>query len=304
MRLLFGGAFIEIGGVVLKKLTPYLLLVPTFLIIILFIYFPAFNSFKLSFFQESFFGDKSIFVGLDNYIDLFTDSEYYKVLRTTFIYSLSSVGITIFLAFLIAQLLVKNLPGTRIFRTLMFSPYAVSPAISATLWSMMFTPTAGLLSYLFQVIFHIDVDWLTTVPYAMIALIAATVWKMLPFDLIFYIAALQNIPDSILESSLIDGASSWTRMWKIKFPLVTPITFYLFIMNFTTTMFSSFGIIDIMTRGGPLGSTTTMIYRLYLDGFAFQDNGLAAAESVVMFGVMSIITYLYFRFVEKGVHYQ
>ncbi|HCF37715.1 MAG TPA: sugar ABC transporter permease, partial [Thermosipho africanus] len=137
----------------MRKLTPYLLLVPTFLIIILFIYFPAFNSFKLSFFQESFFGDKSIFVGLDNYIDLFTDSEYYKVLKTTFIYSLSSVGITIFLAFLIAQLLVKNLPGTRIFRTLMFSPYAVSPAISATLWSMMFTPTAGLLSYLFQVIF-------------------------------------------------------------------------------------------------------------------------------------------------------
>lgn len=258
----------------------------------------------MSFFQETFFGDKKVFVGFDNYIDLFTDSEYYNVLKNTFIYSFTSVGITIFLAFLISQLLVLNLPGTRIIRTLMFSPYAVSPAISATLWAMLFTPTAGLLSYLFQITFNLDVKWLTTKPYAMIAIIAATVWKMLPFDLIFYIAALQNIPDSILESSLMDGANSWTRMWRIKFPLVTPITFYLFIMNFTTTMFSSFGIIDIMTRGGPLNSTTNMIYRLYLDGFAFQDNGLASAESVVMFSVMSVITYFYFRFVERKVHYQ
>ncbi|ONN27085.1 glycerol-3-phosphate ABC transporter permease [Thermosipho affectus] len=288
----------------MRKLTPYFLLIPTFVIIILFIYTPAFNSFKMSFFQETYFGDKKVFVGFDNYIDLFSDNEYYNVLKNTFIYSFVSVGLTIFLSFLISQLLILDLPGTKVVRTLIFSPYAVSPAISATLWAMLFTPTAGLFSYLFQITFNLDVKWLTTKPYSMIAIIAATVWKMLPFDLIFYIAALQNIPDSILESSLMDGANGWIRMWRIKFPLVTPITFYLFIMNFTTTMFSSFGIIDIMTRGGPLNSTTNMIYRLYLDGFAFQDNGLASAQSVVMFGIMSIITYLYFKFVEGKVHYQ
>lgn len=287
-----------------SKLTPYLLLLPTFAIIITFIYIPAVYSFRLSFYQESFFGNRSIFVGIDNFKELFTDSEYYRVLGTTFVYSFISVFATIFLAFLIAQLLVQDVPGKRIFRMLIFAPYAISPAIAATLWSFLLAPTVGHVNYLFMELFHINVDWLTAAPYAFIAVVIATVWKMLPFDLIFYIAGLQSVPDSILESSMLDGANRWQRMWKIKFPLLTPITFYLFIMNFTTTMFASFGIIDIMTRGGPLGTTTTLIYKLYLDAFAFQNNGSAAAQSIVMFAIMGVITFLYFKNVEKGVHYQ
>ncbi|KLO21917.1 glycerol-3-phosphate transporter permease [Marinitoga sp. 1197] len=287
-----------------SKLTPYILLIPTFLVIIIFIYWPAAYSFKLSFYQESFFGNKSIFVGLDNFIDLFSDPEYYQAVFTSFIYSFSTVFLTIFIAFLISQLLVQNIPGTRLFRLFIFTPYAISPAIAGTLWSFLLTPTVGYLNYLFMELFGINTDWLTTTPYAFIAVMLATIWKMLPFDLIFYIAGLQSIPDSLLESSMIDGANLWQRMWKIKFPLLSPITFYLFIMNFTTTMFVSFGIIDIMTKGGPFGTTTTMIYKLYLDAFAFQNNGLAAAQSIVMFAVMGVITFIYFHNVEKSVHYQ
>jgi sn-glycerol 3-phosphate transport system permease protein len=287
-----------------SKLTPYLLLIPTFVVIILFIYWPAAYSFKLSFFQESFFGNKSIFVGLDNYTQLFQDPAYYKALLTSFIYSFSTVFLTMFIAFLISQLLVQNVPGTRFFRLFIFAPYAISPAIAGILWSFLLTPTVGYLNYVFMKLFGIDTDWLTTTPYAFIAIMLATIWKMLPFDLIFYIAGLQSIPDSLLESSMIDGANLWQRMWKIKFPLLSPISFYLFIMNFTTTMFTSFGIIDIMTKGGPSGTTTTLIYKLYLDAFTYSNNGSAAAQSVIMFAIMGVITIIYFKGVEKSVHYQ
>jgi sn-glycerol 3-phosphate transport system permease protein len=149
-----------------------------------------------------------------------------------------------------------------------------------------------------------SINWLNQVPYALISIIVSSVWKMLPFSIIFYLAGLQSISESIIESSLIDGANVWQRMWKIKFPMLSPITFYLVIMNITNGMFQSFGIIDIMTRGGPLGSTTTLIYKLYQDAFFFQKTSLAAAESVVLFIIMSFITFLYFRFGEKRVHYQ
>jgi sn-glycerol 3-phosphate transport system permease protein len=132
----------------------------------------------------------------------------------------------------------------------------------------------------------------------------ASIWKMVPFALIFYIAGLQSIPDSLVESSFIDGANLWQRMWKIKFPLLSPITFYLVIMTITNAMFNSFGIIDVMTKGGPTGDTTTLIYKLYLDAFTYQNTGSAASQSIIMFIIMGVVTFFYFKNVESKVHYQ
>ncbi|PLV56158.1 carbohydrate ABC transporter permease [Thermotoga sp. SG1] len=288
----------------MKKILPYLLLLPTFLIIVLFIYWPAAYSLRLSFYRITPLGNRMVFVGLRNFQRLFQNPEYLNAIKVTVIYVLSSLVLTIFIAFFIALLLNMNLPGNRAFRALIFTPYAISPAIAGVLWSFLLNPVVGHVNYILSKLFGLQVEWLTTKPYALIAVIVATVWKTLPFDIIFYLAGLQDIPQELLEASMVEGANSWTRTWKIVFPLLSPITFYLIIMNLVSFMFSSFAIIDVTTKGGPGNSTTTLIYRLYLDAFAFQKTGPAAAQSVVLFLIMAVVTIFYFKFGERRVHYQ
>jgi sn-glycerol 3-phosphate transport system permease protein len=283
---------------------PYLLLIPTFFVIISFIYVPAVNSFRMSLFRENKFGTKTIFVGIGNFEKVLTDPEYLKIAGFTALYVGLTVILTIFLAFFLALLLNKNVPGTYLYRALIFIPYAVSPAIAGTLWTFLLDPVAGHVNYLFTNLFGIQIAWLTTTPYAFIALLFATVWKMMPFSIIFYIAGLQSISNDLLESATLDGANAFVKTWKIKFPLVSPITFYLVIMNIISAMFKSFAIIDVMTRGGPGGYTSTMMYKVYLDAFSYQKTGLASAQSVVMFIIMAIVTVIYFVYGERRVHYR
>jgi sn-glycerol 3-phosphate transport system permease protein len=287
-----------------RKLLPYLLLIPTFLIIVVFIYVPAFNAFKLSLYKTTPFGNRQVFVGLKNFEQLFSNPAYHEAVRFTIIYIICSVGITIFLSFLMALLLTKELPGTKIYRTCLFAPYAISPAIAGTLWTFLLSPVVGFLNYAFVEMFGIQVDWLTSKPYAFFALLFATIWKMMPFDMIFYIGSIQSVPADLLEAATLDGAGSFKKTFKIIFPLVSPITFYLVIMNIVTTMFSSFAMIDVMTKGGPGSYTTNMIYKVYLDAFEFHKNGPAAAQSVILFFVMIVVTLIYFKFAERKVHYQ
>lgn len=287
-----------------RKLTPYFLLIPAFLIIGLFIYWPAVYSFNLSFHRETPFGTRMIYVGLKNFKRLFSSQVYTDSVKVTIAYVTLSVTITVILSLFLAMLLNQKIPAVRLYRTFIFAPYAISPAIAGTLWTFLLNPVVGHVNYFLMKTFGIQVEWLTTKPYAFYAVVLATVWKMMPFDIIFYLAGLQSIPDELLESARIDGASLWKRITKIIVPLLSPITFYLVIMNTITTMFAAFAIIDVMTKGGPANSTTTMIYRLYLDAFAFQRTGKAAAESVILFLIMAVITIFYFRLVEKRVHYQ
>ena len=287
-----------------RKIIPYILLIPTFLIIIIFIYWPAAYSFKLSFYRISPFGNRMIFVGIKNFKHLFHDPDYITALKITTIYVSVSVTLTVFSAFFIALLLNMKVPGTPVYKALLFIPYAISPAISGTLWSFLLNPVVGHVNYFMSKFFGLRVEWLTTKPYALYAIIIASVWKVMPFDIIFYLAGVQNVPDDLLEASTLDGASTWTRIWKIIFPLLSPITFYLVIMNIISFMFSSFAVVDVMTRGGPGNYTTTMIYKLYLDAFAFQKTGIASAESVILFIIMTIVTIAYFYFGERRVHYQ
>lgn len=288
----------------MRKVLPFLLLIPTLLIIGIFIYWPAILSFRLSFYRVAPFGNREIYVGFQNFIRLFQSPEYLQAMLTTVIYVGVTVFFTIIVAFLLAQLLNQNIPGTRWFRLFIFAPYAISPAIAGTLWSFLLNPVVGHLNYFFNSLFGLNVDFLTSSPYALISIMFASVWKMVPFALIFYIAGLQSIPDSLLESSFIDGANLWQRMWKIKFPLLSPITFYLVIMTITNAMFNAFGIIDVMTKGGPVGDTTTLIYKLYLDAFTYQKTGPAASQSIIMFLIMGVVTFFYFKNVERKVHYQ
>lgn len=288
----------------MKKWTPYFLLIPTFIIIVLFIYMPAGVSLQTSLYKVLPFGRGMNYIGLQNFLKLFANPDYLYSVRFTIFYVIITVSVTILSSFLIAILMVKKIPGVRFFRTLIFAPYAISPAIAGALWTFLLNPVVGHVSYFFQTLFGIQVEWLTSKPYAFYAIIFASVWKILPFDMVFYIASIQNVPEEILESAIIEGASSMNRTWKIIFPMVSPITFYLVIMNIVTTMFSSFAIIDVMTKGGPGQYTTNMIYRLYLDGFYFQKAGVASAQSIILIAIMIVVTTVYFKLGERHVHYQ
>ena len=288
----------------MKKWTPYLLLIPTFIIIVLFIYMPAGVSLQTSLYKVLPFGRGMNYIGLKNFLKLFSNPDYLYSVRFTVLYVIVTVGVTILSSFLIATLMVKKIPGVRFFRTLIFAPYAISPAIAGALWTFLLNPVVGHVSYFFQATLGIKVEWLTSKPYAFYAIIFASVWKILPFDMIFYIASIQNVPGEILEAAMIEGASPINRTWKIIFPMVSPITFYLVIMNIVTAMFSSFAIIDVMTKGGPGQYTTNMIYRLYLDGFYFQKAGVASAQSVILIAIMIVVTTVYFKVGERHVHYQ
>lgn len=287
-----------------KKLLPYVLLLPTFLIIVLFIYLPAYESFVNSFMRISVFGNRRMFVGFRNYTTLFQDPDYLAAIRFTVIYTLVTVVISIFLSFFLALLLDQKVPGSKIYRTLIFAPYAVSYAIAGALWGFLLNPVVGHVNYLARIFFGVQTNWLTARPYAIYALIFASVWKTLPFNVIFYLAALQNIPSELIEASIIDGANAWRRIWDLIFPLVSPITFYLVIMSIISATFQSFAIIDVMTKGGPGGYTTNLIYKLYMDGFRFQKMGLAAAQNTILFVMMIVVTFVYFKYGQQRVHYQ
>jgi len=198
----------------------------------------------------------------------------------------------------------QKVPGVRIFRTLIFAPYAVSTAVAGALWGFLLNPVVGHVNYLMARLFGIQVNWVTTAPYAAYAVIIAAIWKTLPFNIIFYIAGLQSIPDELIEAGKLDGASVWKRIWKIIFPLLSPITYYLIIMSIISAMFQSFAIIDVMTRGGPGDYTTNIIYKIYLDGFRFSKTGPASAQSVILFLIMVVVTMIYFKLGRKSVHYQ
>lgn len=292
------------GALVIRKILPYLLLIPTYIIIVLFIYYPAYESFSSSFYRISVFGNRRIFVGFQNYLNLFQDKDYLNAVSFTLVYTSVTVITSIFVSFFLALLLDQKVPGARVYRTLIFAPYAVSHAVAGALWGFLLNPVVGHVNYLSRILFGIQTQWLTTRPYAAYSLIFASIWKTLPFNVIFYIAALQGISNEVIEASIIDGTNSWTRVWKVIFPLVSPITFYLVIMSLISSMFQSFAIIDVMTKGGPGGYTTNMIYKLFMDGFRFQKTGFASAENVILFIIMMVVTIMYFTFGQKRVHYQ
>ncbi len=287
-----------------KKIFPYLLLVPTFIIIVFFIYYPTFQTFKLSFYKISPFGNRLFFVGFQNFWSLFTSGQYIQSAITTLIFVTVTVIGGLVISLLLALLLNEKVPGIGIFRTLIFAPYAISPAVAGTLWAFLLSPVAGYISYLFLIIFNAQPQWLTTYPLALIAIMIATIWKNLGFNVIFFLAGLQSIPQSYYEAATIDGANSIYRLLKITIPLLSPITFYLIVMNVTFTAFSAFATIDVMTQGGPANTTSTLIYKLYQDGFVNFNTGFASAESVVLILIMAVFTYLYFKFGQRAVFYQ
>ncbi len=281
---------------------PLCLIFPQILISGIFFFYPAAQAIWQSLFIPDPFGLSSQFVGVGNFEFLFTDKFYLAAFGTTAIFStlvtITSMVPALFLAVL-ADRLVK---GAGTYRTLLIWPYAVAPAVAGVLWLFMFNTRVGVVSwYLGQ----LGYDWnhVLNGAEAMGLVVVASSWGRISYNFLFFFAALQAVPRSVIEAAAIDGAHFWRRFFTIVLPLLSPTTFFLLVVNIVYAFFETFGVIHTITSGGPQQSTTILVYKVFSDGFVGQDLGSSAAQSVVLLVVVGVLTVLQFKFVEKRVHY-
>lgn len=287
-----------------NKWLPYLLLLPSFFILIVFLFYPAVETFRLSLYKVHPFGIRKIFAGFYNFQKLFTSGDYIRSFVTSLIFSVVVVVVGLFISLMIAILLNQKLKGQRVYRSLLIWPYALSPAISGAIFLFLFNPATGYLIYFSETLFGVRPGWLTNGTLALIVVTMAATWKNLGYNIIFYLTGLQNVEREALEAASIDGAGAVKRFRIITFPLLTPMTFFLLVMNLIYSYFASFGLIDVLTEGGPANSTSILIYQLYKDFFVFHKTGYAAAESFILFTLVVGLTLIQFRTTGKRVHYQ
>jgi sn-glycerol 3-phosphate transport system permease protein len=286
---------------------PYLLLAPTLLILILFLYYPLVDTARLSLYR-SFLGLRLRWVGLDNYTSLLgigenATTEYLDMVVLTFIFSAGIVVVGLGLALGLAVLASQPVRGLKFYRTLLIWPYALSTAIAGSIFLFLFNQSAGLATYLADTLFHVRPAWLSDPALAPLVVAAAAIWKALGYNVIFYIAGLQTIPREVLEASSIDGATSWQRFWRIVFPLLSPFTFFLVITNVSYAFFDTFATVSMITGGNRNTNTNILMYNLYHDAFVDHKTGQAAAQSILLFVMVAAITFVQFRFGERQVAY-
>jgi sn-glycerol 3-phosphate transport system permease protein len=284
------------------RLLPYALLGPQIAITLVFFYWPASQALWQSFLLQDAFGISSMFVGWENYRELLGRPDYYHTIATTLVFSGLVSVISLSIALLLAVQADKPLRGGGIYRTLLIWPYAVAPAVAGVLWAFMFQPSFGVLA---RALRELGVDWnpLLNGDHAMTMVVAAAVWKQISYNFLFFLAGLAAIPRSVLEAAAIDGARPARRFWTIVFPLLSPTTFFLIVVNIVYAFFDTFGIIDTMTGGGPAKATETLVYKVYFDGRLGGDLGGSAAQSVILMIIVIGLTAIQFRYVEKKVTY-
>ncbi len=281
---------------------PLLLLTPQVLVTAFFFFWPAWQAVYLSLFISDPFGLKSQFVGLGNFEFLLGDPFYRASFRTTAIFSslvtIASMGFALWLA-VMADRLIK---GSGAYRTLLIWPYAVAPAVAGVLWLFMFNTRVGVISWYLE---QAGYDWnhVLNPNEAMGLVVIASSWGRISYNFLFFLAGLQAIPKSVIEAAAIDGARFWKRFWTIVFPLLSPTTFFLLVVNVVYAFFETFGVIHTITTGGPQQATTILVYKVYSDGFVGQDLGSSAAQSVILLVVVGILTIIQFRYIERRVHY-
>ena len=285
-----------------QKLLPYLLLLPQMAITVVFFFWPAGQAVWFAFLRQDAFGIRTTFVGFENFQDLFADPLYLDTIRNTAVFSTGVTVIALAVALLLAVLADRQIRGGAAYRTLLIWPYAIAPAIAAVLWIFLFHPSIGLIGRALNDA-GLPFDYKLNGNQAMLVVILASAWKQVSYNFIFFLAGLQSIPKAVLEAAAIDGARAVRRFWTIIFPLLSPTTFFLLVVNLVYAFFDTFGVIDALTKGGPAKATETLIYRAYVDGRVNLDLGSSSAQSVVLMIVVILLTAIQFRYVERRVHY-
>ena len=284
------------------KLLPYLLLAPQLAVTILFFFWPASQAIWQSFLIEDAFGTSTEFVWFENYQTLFADRDYYRSMATTALFSSLVTVAAMGIALLLAVMADRVVKGRSAYRTLLIWPYAVAPALAGVLWLFMLQPSLGVLTPYLR---RAGIDWNPALNgnHALAMVVLAATWKQISYNFLFFLAGLQAIPRSVIEAAAIDGARPARRFWTIIFPLLSPTSFYLLVVNIVYVFFETFGIIDAMTGGGPSRATTTLVYKVYDDGRLGGNLGGSAAQSVILMVIVIGLTAVQFRFVERKVNY-
>ena len=281
---------------------PWVLLLPQVAIIAVFFFWPAAQALLQSVQQTDAFGTSTEWVGLENFRNLFGDPTYLASFKTTAVFSVLVAVAGLSISLLLAVFADRVIKGAMVYKTLLIWPYAVAPAVAGVLWLFMFAPSIGIVSYALRAA---GFEWnhLLNGNHAMSLIVMAAVWKQISYNFLFFLAGLQSIPKSLIEAAAIDGAQPWRRFWTIIFPLLSPTTFFLLVINIVYAFFDTFGIIDAATEGGPGKETAILVYKVYYDGFKALDLGGSAAQSVVLMVIVVGLTVMQFRFVEKRVNY-
>lgn len=285
-----------------NRLLPYVLLAPQLAITAIFFLWPASQAIKSSFERQDPFGFRTSFVWFDNFSRLLADPNYIASLWRTLLFAGGVTLVSMTIALLLAACVDRLLRAGRVYTTMLVWPYAVAPVAAGVLWWFMFNPTIGIVPYLLDMV---GVDWNHRVSgtQAMILVILASAWKQISYNFLFFVAGMQSIPAALSEAAAIDGAGPGKRFWTIIFPLLSPTTFFLMIINVNYVMFDTFGVIDAITSGGPNQATTTMVYKVYMDGISGLNIGSSSAQSVLLMGLVIILTIIQFRYVERRVNY-
>ena len=281
---------------------PWVLLAPQVAVITIFFFWPAGQALLQSLQQQDAFGASIEWVGLDNFRRLFDDPGYIASIRITAQFSILVAGLGLLVSLALAVFADRVLRGASVYKALLIWPYAVAPAVAGVLWLFMFAPSIGIVSYWLR---KVGVEWnhLLNSDQAMALVVFAAVWKHISYNFLFFLAGLQSIPKSLIEAAAIDGAGPWRRFWSIVFPLLSPTTFFLLVINMVYAFFDTFAIIDAVTEGGPGKDTAILVYKVYYDGFKALDLGSSAAQSVVLMAIVIALTVIQFRYVEKKVNY-
>ena len=281
---------------------PYLLVAPQIAITVVFFFWPAVQAVWYSFLLQDAFGLKSQFVGLQNFADLFNDPHYLQSFKITAVFSALVAGSGIAISLVLAVMADRVIRGALAYKTLLIWPYAVAPAIAGVLWAFMFAPSIGIVTYALKKM-GVDWNWVLNGDQAMLLVVIAAVWNQISYNFLFFLAGLQSIPKSLIEAAAIDGAGPMRRFWTIVFPLLSPTTFFLLVINIVYAFFATFGVIDATTQGGPAGATQILVYKVFYDGVKAGDLGGSSAQSVVLMFIVITLTVIQFRFIERRVQY-
>ncbi|MGH6946328.1 MAG: sn-glycerol-3-phosphate ABC transporter permease UgpA [Kiloniellales bacterium] len=285
-----------------NRLLPYLLVAPQLAVTFVFFIWPASQALYQSVLIQDAFGLGVEFVWFENFEFLLSDPYYLASFRTTAIFSTAVAGLSLGLALLLAVMADRVIKGAAVYKTLLVWPYAVAPAVAGVLWLFLFNPSIGLVAFYLEVVGY---NWnhVLNGGEAMTLVVLAAAWKQISYNFLFFLAGLQAIPRSLIEAAAIDGAGPARRFWTVVFPLLSPTTFFLLVVNLVYAFFETFGIIHTVTGGGPGQATTILVYKVYADGFVGLDLGSSSAQSVILMLVVIALTVIQFRFIERRVHY-
>ncbi len=281
---------------------PYVLVAPQIIITLVFFIWPASQALFQSMLVEDPFGLSSEFVWFENFEELFTDPLYGESVWTTAVFSVSTTFLALSSGLLLAIMADRVIKGATFYKSALLWPYAVAPAVAGVLWLFLFSPANGIIALALD---SMGYEWNHVLDgnQAMLLVVLAAAWKQVAYNFLFFLAGLQMIPKSLIEAAAIDGAGPVKRFWTIIFPLLSPTTFFLLVVNVVYAFFDTFGIIHAVTSGGPAGATNTLVYKVYNDGFVGLDLGGSAAQSVILMIIVISLTVVQFRYLERKVQY-